>query len=64
MTSTFVLIGLELISTVRIRISVLPSSLAISIAMRLRLSSTFFMTSEIATEVGSDVAWSGVLHSA
>ena len=45
-------------------ISVLPSLLAISIAMQLRLSSTFFMTSEIAAEACSDVAWSGVLHSA
>ena len=45
-------------------ISVLPSSLAISIAMQLRLSSTFFMTSEIAVEACSDVAWSGVLRSA
>ena len=45
-------------------ISVLPSSLATSIAMQLRLSSTFFMTSEITTEACSDMAWSGDLHSA
>ena len=45
-------------------ISVLPPSLAISIAMPLRLSSTFIMTSEIAVEACSDVAWSGVLHCA